>query len=446
MPHMPTRYIFTIAILYAAVFSSFAQTTNPELPACNEEFAQFLVEQQVSESRSVEQTDKRVRILIRAADFLWKFEESTAREYYTEAFKVATDRFNEKGFEKIENKGMMALIPDHRFEVIRAIAVKDSDWAKRLIEQVMKEYEKAAAERKDSFDRTREIQDIMRVAEDSMKTNPELSRFLFRRAMQHPLDYPWFWALFSIAHDNRQFADSLYGELLTNYANASPRRLLFLSAYPFASERILGPDRFSYGANVPDTLTPNPNLQRQFITTFLRRVTSFAGDPGNLNLPAEENRRPEAAYMVGGLSELEPVIIQKFPIYIQQLSEAKALANSMLTEQMRKDMAERDKRNESLVYDFEQRLKQVEEANSEGRLTDHMIIALLTWGESKTEEQFKQIEPWLDKIKEETGRNESINYFWFLRAKLAVEERRFDDAERFAKKIPEIEHRAILMF
>ena len=443
---MPTRYIFTIAILYAAVFSSFAQTTNPELPACNEEFAQFLVAQQVSESRSVEQTDKRVRILIRAADFLWKFEEPTAREYYTEAFKVATDRFNEKGFEKIENKGMMALIPDHRFEVIRAIAVKDSDWAKRLIEQVMKEYEKAAAERKDSFDRTREIQDIMRVAEDSVKTNPELSRFLFRRAMQHPLDYPWFWALFSIAHDNRQFADSLYGELLTNYANASPRRLLFLSAYPFASERILGPDRFSYGANVPDTLTPNPNLQRQFITTFLRRVSSFAGDPANLNLPAEENRRPEAAYMVGALSELEPVIIQKFPIYIQQLSEAKALANSMLTEQMRKDMAERDKRNESLVYDFEQRLKQVEEANSEGRLTDHMIIALLTWGESKTEEQFKQIEPWLDRIKEETGRNESINYFWFLRAKLAVEERRFDDAERFAKKIPEIEHRAILMF
>src|SRR5215204_2619987 len=102
MPHMPTRYIFTIAILYAAVFSSFAQTTNPELPACNEEFAQFLVAQQVSESRSVEQTDKRVGILIRAADFLWKFEEPTAREYYTEAFKVATDRFNEKGFEKIE--------------------------------------------------------------------------------------------------------------------------------------------------------------------------------------------------------------------------------------------------------------------------------------------------------------------------------------------------------
>ena len=76
-----------------------------------------------------------------------------------------------------------------------------------------------------------------------------------------------------------------------------------------------------------------------------------------------------------------------------------------------------------------------------------MIVTLLTWEEKeKTEDQFKQVESWLDKISADDARNESLNYFWFLRARLAVKERRFDDADRFAKKIPEIEHRAILMF
>jgi hypothetical protein len=151
--------------------------------------------------------------------------------------------------------------------------------------------------------------------------------------------------------------------------------------------------------------------------------------------------------MVAALAELEPIIIQQHPAFIQQFSEAKAQATGMLNEQMRQDLDSLEKRNESLGYGFERRLKQVEEADAEGKLTDHMIVSLLTWGEkSKTEEQFKQIEPWLAKIQDENGRNETINYFWFLRTQLAVKEKRLDDAERFAKKVPEVEHRAILFF
>jgi hypothetical protein len=444
---MIVRLIFAAAIILSVTLStSLSQTPSAESPTCNEDFARFLVEQQVSESRTVEQTDKRIRILIRAADFLWKFEEPIARDYLTEAFKVANDRFNEKGFEMIEKKGSMSLLPDFRFEVIRAIAAKDQEWAKKLIEQVLKDFEKAS-DRKE-FDKTRELQDIMRIAEESAKTNPELSRLLFRRVMQHPLDYHWFWLLFSVSAQNKPLADSIYSELLTSYAYSTPRRILFLSAYPFASERILGIDKYQFGALVPETLRPNRNLQRQFIEVFLRRVASFASDPQNLNLPREsEYRMPEPVYMVTALAELEHVIVQQFPEMIQQYSEARAQANSMLNEQMRKDLNEREKINEPLGYGFEQQLKRVEQAASEGKLDDSMIIRLLTWGDkAKTEEQYKQIEPWLDKMSDANARAESLNYYWFLRARLAVKERRFDDADRFARKIPEIEHRAILFF
>ena len=438
----------TLAIV--CFFGSVAMSQTPSAnlpPICNDEYAKFLVDQQVAESKSVQETDKRIRILIRAADFLWNFEQPTAREYFTEAFKVAGDRFKEKGFEKEElAKSSFRMLPDYRFEVIKAITTKDPEWARRLIDQVLKEYEKAVADRT-GFDKTRELDEIIRLAVDSLKTNPELSRHLFRRAMQLPLDFHWMWAPLSSAATNRQFADELYLELLNNYANATPRRLLFLSAYPFGSSRIMGPERFQFGAQVPDGFLPSKNLQQRFIDTFLRRAISYASDPQNINSPPEQYRLPEPVYVINALNELEPIIIREFPTLIQRLSEARAQTNGLVTEQMRNDLQDRETRNEEFTYGFERRIKQLEEAEAKGRLTDFMIVRLLTWGDkSKTEEEFKQIEPWLDKIKEADARQSAINYFWFMRSQVAIKEGRYDDAEKFSLKVPELEHRAILFF
>lgn len=77
-----------------------AQSAGVPANACDLEFARFLVTQQVSESRSVTDGSKRIRILVRAADFLWKFDEATARSNFAEAFKIAVERFRERGFEE----------------------------------------------------------------------------------------------------------------------------------------------------------------------------------------------------------------------------------------------------------------------------------------------------------------------------------------------------------
>lgn len=444
---MKTSLILFVLLLSVCSNTAFPQPAETQEPvACNEDFAKFLVEQQVAESKSVEETDRRIRILVRAADFLWRYDQPTAREYLADAFKVAGDRFSEKGFEKRENKGLTTTAPDYRFEVIKAIATKDSEWATRLVDQLLKEYEKAAADRSGT-DRTRELDDVLRIAVDSVKKNPELSRHLFRRAMAHPVDFHWFWTLFSVAHTDRLMADELYIELLGRYGDANPRRLLFFSAYPFASPRIFGIEKFQYGASVPETLAPNRNLQLKFIDLFLQRAVSYAADPRNLEVVLEEGRLHEAIYIMTTLAELEPIIVRDFPSLIQRLSEARGAANGMLSEKMRKDAADREERNESLGYGFERRLKEIEKADSEGKLTDYMIVSLVTWGEKpKTEEQFKQIEPWLAKIVEQAARDATVNYFWFLRANLAVKESRINDAESFAKKVPEVEHRAIVFF
>lgn len=421
-----------------------AQSPSVDMPVCTDEFAKFLVEQQVAESASVQETDKRVRILTRSADFLWKFDQPKSREYFTTAFKVANDRFNEKGFEKTEQNGMTTLQPDYRFEVIKAIAKHDSEWARKLTEQLLKEYEAAAADRK-GFDRGREITDVVQLAIDNSKTNPSFTLYLLRRVMRETADYHWHWGLFSVAISNQALADQIYGELLVNYANESPRRMLFLSAYPFGNERTFGIDKFQSSSSVPDGFVPNTDLQIRFIDTFFRRVRSFALDPDNLNRQPEQYRQPESVYMVSALQDIEPIVIQSFPAYIQRLSEAKAQAASLLNEETRAKMGEREKQNQTYATSFEQRIERLEKAEEEEKLTDAMILNLLI-SRPTSEEQFKQVEPWIEKMKDEEARRNSLNYFWFLRSELAVKEDRLAEAEKFAAMVPEFEHRSILAF
>lgn len=447
---IPDRLLLFVLVLAlsAAAFGQEAKVENTlQASGCNNEFAKFLVDQQVAESRSVVQTNKRVRILTRSADFLWKFDQPVARSYFTEAFKVATDHFAEKGFEEKQEKGgLLILEPDYRFEVIRAIAKKDGEWAKRLIEQLLKDYEKNAAERKIG-DKNREISSTIFIAEESVKTNPELSWYLFRRIMKQPLDAHWMFTLYSVAGADRKFADALYGELLAVYRNETPRRLLFLGSYPFANPRRFGLDRYQYGSSMPPNFQPNVQLQQRFLDVFLARIASYAADPANLNKAPEQYYSPEPLYMLTALQELEPYIIERFPQMLQRFTEARAQANGMMTEAMRKTAADREERNADLGSTFDQRLEELEKADSEGKLTDYMIVNLVSWSEKdRTEEQFAKVEPWLDKIVEEAARIQTVNYFWFLRSKLAVKEKRFEDARKFSLKVPEPDHRAILWF
>lgn len=107
-------------------------------------------------------------------------------------------------------------------------------------------------------------------------------------------------------------------------------------------------------------------------------------------------------------------------------------------------MEKRQKGDESIALSFDERLKIVEEADAEGKLRDKMIVDLVL--AAKTEEHHKKLESWLEKIKDKDARQNSMMYAFFLRSKLAIEENRFDDAARFADKVSELEHRAILYF
>ncbi|MBP9108738.1 MAG: hypothetical protein KBF83_04195 [Pyrinomonadaceae bacterium] len=446
---MTTRIAHALTILFIGSVSSAAQVASTETQACNPKMAQMLVEQQVAESKSVTARPKRIKILLRSADFLWPLDQPTARGYFIEAFTNAKEHFAEKGFEKANLKNSsgsttFTLLPDLRSDVIRAVAKRDPELAKKFTDEVLAEAEKAAE--RDEMDKTREQDDLLRLAAELAATNPDLSRQLFRRLMRNSLTQPWFYSLNIVAKSSQAMGDSLYAEVLQNYRNEKPKRLLYLSAYPFGAAAIFGLDRSSFSSTPDPGFVPNPGLQRSFLSTFFARVNSFTSNPEELNQPPEKYAQPEVINMVTALRQIEPTVIERFPDMLDRFTAARAQAEAALTAEMRKDIENLEKGASGRGRTFEERIKELEEADGKGTLTDSMIAQFTFAGRLKTEEQFKIFEPWIAKIKDEKLRADVNSYFWFLRAQLATKEKRFAEAEKMAAKVPELDHRAILLF
>lgn len=436
------------SFLILTAFPVSAQTkANKQNPVCVPEFAQLLVEQQVAEAGVLEEAEKRIKILLRAADFLWKPDEAKARKFYIDAFNTADARFKEKNSapKKPGSPNTLTIIPtDYRMEVIAEIAKKDAELAKRFSEQVLKDFEKQAADNRDLNNPENEIASLLRIARENSTANPALSQHLFRRAMRYPLDSYWYWTLFAVAQDNQSLADSLYLELLQNYSNEKPRRLLFLSAYPVAAQRIFGIDKYQYAAPVPANLSPNSNLQDKFFNTFFVRTNQFVNNPDEINSPAEPNRLPEAVYILTALQDFEPIIMQRFPHLLDRLALAKSQANSALSEESQRLLERRKKAYENTGLSFSERLERLKKADSEGTLRDSEVIALIF--NLKKESEFAEAEEWLRKIKDEAARRSTENFFYFRRSQVARAESRFDEARKYALLVEELEHRAILFF
>jgi hypothetical protein len=410
--------------------------------------AQMLVEQQVAESKSLTARPKRINILLRSADFLWTLDQPTARGYYVEAFTSAKEHFADKGFEKaneVKSKGgasVFTSLPDLRADVIRATAKRDAELAKKFIDEVLKSSEKAV-EGTASNDAPREREDVLRLATQLSATDKEFSRFLFRRMMRYPLSQDWVWALNGTARNGQAFADSIYEEALRNYRNEPPIRMLYLSAYPFGAPSIFGLGGASFSLAAIPGFAPNVTYQRSFLETFFARIGAFANNPEELNQSAEKF---SSVYVATAMRDIEPIVVQRFPDMLARFGMARAQVDAALTAEMRKDIENQEKMAAGWSATFEDSIKELEEAEGKGRLTDYMIARLLFQQKIRTEKQFAAYERWLGKIQDDKARAGLTSYFWFVRAKLAVKEQRFAEAEKMAAKVPELDHRAILLF
>jgi len=424
----------------------YAQTPkNAPVKKCNALYAQQLVEQQATESKSTTETDKRIHILLKVADFLWIMDEESVRGYFAEAFQFAREKFREKEVEKSTGSPFLGTIKtNYPFQVIRAVAKRDSEWAKKLTEIALKDSEeirKDENEKANPFGKERDAEEALGLGMSLAEQNPAAALYFFRRAMRFPLHRNWYFALYQTAGKNSKLAEQVYSELLNNYANAEVSRLLYLSAYPFASDRIFGAEKYQLGTSIPKNLSPNVNFQKQFLIVFLRRVNSLTPETANVKTPPF---LPESAYAFMALSEFEPIVSQQFPELKELFLQAKTTVTTLTSPETLESIKKREDSQKDISKTFAERVKDIEKADGEGKLKDIEIVNLVT--SAKKEEEFEITEIWLDKIKEEKVREDTTNYFYFSRSKLATKEKRYEDARKFADKVPKIEHRAVLYF
>ncbi len=217
---------------------------------------------------------------------------------------------------------------------------------------------------------------------------------------------------------------------------------MYLSAYPFAGDRIFGAEKYQLGTSIPKNLSPNSVFQKHFLSILLRRVNSLTNETAaNINV---NSNLPESAYAFMALNEFEPIVLQQFPELKELFLQAKTTAVSLTSPETQESVKKREDSQKNFSSTFAERIKDVEKADEEGKLTDLQIVNLATI--AKKEEEFEMAESWLDKIKEEKVREDTTNYFYFSRSKVATKEKRYEEARKFAEKVPRIEHRAVLYF
>lgn len=422
-----------------------AQTSmeNTSVKQCDGLLAGQIVEQQAAESKAIEETDRRLDVLIRIADFLWIQNEPSARGHFAEAYQIAQDRFREREVERTKEKKVTFSKPDFRFKVINAIIKHDSEWAKRLSNNILKEFDE-----KQKTDSTgpndalseSEVEQILNVAAANAKDNPELALSLARRVMRYPLTASWYFNLYIMAGGNQQLADTVYSELLNVHADAQVYRLLFLSAYPFGRDRIFGIEKYSLGMDVPAKFSPNFQLKIQFLNTLIRRVLTLTPENTSESL---HTHTPETAIALFAMTEIEPLVTQQFPDLVPAVWRAKIHANSIIPNNVLDEANTRNDFGQNLSKSFDAKLKDIEDADEHGKLTDRDIINLIT--SAKAEKEFAAAGKWLDRIREGSTREGAENYFYFQRSKLAAQENRFTEARRYADRVNTLQHRAVLL-
>jgi hypothetical protein len=440
--------------LLCSLFSSVTiQAQQAQKPACDEERAVLLAEKQVEEVSMLDQPQKQIAVMVRAADVLWNAQQSSARKIFTDAFALAEKVFKEKGDEIKREGRSVTLIPDQRFVVMRAIAKRDGVWAKqlavRVAEETKKQAEQAASEAKTQTDFKQSVQDkILGLAITTVPIDKTTATSLIRSTLAYPVSSSLPRALFALAEISQEDANQLYQDALRAYASAPINEFLYLAAYPFVRDRIIGAEMYMNGWGMPKNVQPTPALQQQFIEALLRR--------GEAILKTSEQqigsayKLPEASQLVIALNHLETIAAQFQPAYVNRIIEVKTYLQASLNNDMRQSLDgvlkqhdEVDMRMSGKGNAFATYCEQAERESNPEKREQAWAFAVLNASEEINIDDLTSV---ARKIEDEKLRNQLLTFIYFKRTQKAIKDGQFFDASQLAKKIEQLDFRAYLSY
>ncbi len=438
----PFKSITTLIVCLCAFSIAHAQdkTASPAAPAssCSRDGALDIIQRQIDLSKTIDDDAKRLSVIVRAADLSWPYDQSKARATFADAFEIATRIFKEKGDKDTKDgrSGVQGI--DHRYRVINAIAKRDSVWARNLLKQILDEEAQEAADKtaKESSQIARTGEKILGLATSLASSDQAAAVALARTSLSFPagIQLPFF--LFKLSEANRAAADQFYAEALNAYARAPMDQFLYLSSYPFAERREIGEMPIYTFYPVPATLTPNPTLQRAFVTTLLGRARELIQNPSS---GAQGKRYSDASQIFMALSRLEALSASSLPDLSGTLSEAKGNIYSLLSQ------AEQQRTGKTLTdppkKTFDEKIEAADKlANADNREAG-IALAILDAAETESLEKLEAAAMKLDDLK---LRSQVMSLAYFYRAQKAIKEKNIDESRKLAAKVEEPDQRAYL--
>src|SRR6185369_4081982 len=231
-------------------------------PLCSRENALELIKQQVEGTKNFNDAVQRITVLIRAADLLWPYQQDKARTVFKDAFDLAAENEKENPLKASRSIILRLQIPDQRYVVIRAVAKRDSAWAKKLMQQMLKlDAEAGEPSATKNFNRLLTAVRLLDSANQMISTDINGAFVLARTSLNYPASGALTRFLYRLAEVNQPAADQFYTQALAVYGDKPMREFLYLQAYPFAWRDTVNTPTFeSY--IVPANLTPHQSLQR----------------------------------------------------------------------------------------------------------------------------------------------------------------------------------------
>lgn len=418
-----------------------------DLPFCSRSNPIDSIRQQIDLTKTIDDSPRRIAVLIRAADLLWSVQQEKARAVFTEAFELATRSEREN-----EQKAPRAIIlrmqtADQRYVVIRAVAKRDSAWAKELTRQTLKQdtHDDEVSSARDSFKEVLTAERLCDSASQLIATDINAALELARASLNYPASSGLTRFLYRLAEVNQQGADQFYGQALAVYGDRPMREFLYLQAYPFTlPESMDTPILASYA--VPSNFVTSQSLQRRFVEVMLRRAQQALETP----LDEGDNYRnvygkstPGVAHLLQSLMRIEPQVRASLPDLSAPVSQARDNLLVSLSVDTQKQLSQpgRDV-STTPEQSFDEQIELAQKLPNVNDRED--LIATTVLSAASDKQSLASVIQAIDKISNSDVRVPLLEWMYFRRATIAVKERKFEEAEKLSSQVEGQEQRAYL--
>jgi hypothetical protein len=413
--------------------------------------------------------DKRsvVRVQALAADALWKGDQARARQLFQNAFAGAIDYYSDgKGQEQEQlASGLSLSKPDLRLEVIRLVGKHDAQFSRLFTDRYVEEKRREEEEKRNKSNQLRKYDpafgavdeashDTLQIAEKLLDVNKKDAVDLAEQAFAKGVPQAAGYLFAEIAKRDRATADQLYLmalDRLRRDRSPVPGQLLLLASYPFGDGNVWvgsGDGVNSYHFQVSEKFTIDENLIQRFIATAFTVIARNAG-PDISQLPDASVRVGSALFAA---KLLQPRIAKYSP---ERLGEWQSLTNVLYHAANQQTQLGVDK----TLNQIDRNIKPETAASIDDRIKELLDRAQSTNNFAQRDELYQEAAllagqkpdtpgalEIADKISNREHSKKLCSWLNFEASTRAINERKLDEARRYATEVDATDQSAYLFF